>query len=497
MYKRIITSLFLASSFLGLAQLKTKKYDRNVTNKSENEIAPFLSLDGKTLIYTRKRAMDENWKTQISVFENNKWQRPTPFDLLNLFPKQRFLGSYALNADATKVLFVSKKYGGIGSFDIWMSERKGTDNWSTPINVAKPINTLQEEINPIFSQDEKSIYFVRRAAGTENGTVYQSKKRGSSLWGEPVKLNFPGKYFAPRIAADNKTMYLSKVISEGVIEMYVSRLINKSWSQPVKINDFPEESDKFFGNNISSTNLTISSKIDETYDLFQVKIPQEATSTAITNLSVLIDTHHKVKIKKKNDTRFSILSSDVKDVYLLNDDVYTISILFKDYLPIVNEIDLTGRGFSNQSLSPRPVKLETDATSLLDFYEDDNKTIHESLFKSEIEALKAFAYSTPDKKFEITYYQKDITIDSLKSETHHTEVIDTLTKVNIIMGDDSEITQDKVEKIRIRYSNDNSASVLAEIEKLCGNVPNNIQLTTTTQDVSSFKQPQGVFVIVK
>ena len=123
MYNRIITSLFLASSLIGLSQLKTKKYDRNGTNKSENEIAPFLSLDGKTLIYTRKRAMDENWKTQISVFENNKWQRPTPFALLNLLPDQRFLGSYALNTDATKVLFVSKRYGGVGSFDIWMAEK--------------------------------------------------------------------------------------------------------------------------------------------------------------------------------------------------------------------------------------------------------------------------------------------------------------------------------------------------------------------------------------
>lgn len=486
MTKSIFTLFFLFTSLLSIAQLKTKKYERNITNNSENEIAPFLSLDGKTLIYTRKRDMEDHWKTQISTFKNGKWQRATSFDILNLFPEQRLLGSYALNKDASKVLFVSKKYGGVGLYDIWLTTKNKNGEWSTPENLAKPINSTEEEINPIFSQDEESIYFVRRAQGTDNGTVYQSKARNNVLWNKPVKLGFTGSFFAIRIAADNQTMYLSKIIKDGETEMYVSRRTNDKWSEPIQVKDFPKNSDKFFATNSKSTNLTISTKLELTYDLYQIQLPEEFTSTPVTNLTIAINEPHKVKITKENDPKFSILSNNVNELLLLNDDVYTISILFKDYYPIVNEVNLKGLGHSEKSIAPRPIELEVEKIAVLDFFTEDN-TIHESLFRSEIDALKAFAYANPTKSFEVTYFQKDITIDSIQSETHFTEVIDTI----------ATCSKDTVATIRTRYSNDNSKTMIKELQNLCGILPNNLKIVGKTEDLDTFTKKAGVYVTLK
>lgn len=492
MYKQAITFLLLASSLFSISQLQTKKYIRSVTNNSENEIAPFLSLDGSTLIYTRKRDMEEHWKTQISVFQGGKWQRPQSFDVLNQSLPQRLLGSYALNTDGSKVLFVSKKYGGIGTYDIWITKKSSGENWSTAENLAKPINTADEEINPIFSQDEKSIYFVRRSPGTENGVVYQSKMRTDVLWKTPVSLGFTGTFFAIRIAADNKTMYLSKKIGVET-KIFVSRLEDRKWSEPIEITGFPKSTNSYFTSNITSTNLTISAKMDLTYDLYEVKIPEEHESTAITNLSIDIEAPHKVRIIKNNDSKFNVMSMDVKNLYLLNDDTYTISILFKDYFPIVNEVNLDKKGYSEQHLAPRPIRLESGAISVLDFYEADGSTIHESLFSNEINAIKNTAYSNPTKNFEITHFQ-NITINEAKSATHFTEVIDTLVSTDTLVATDGTIQLDNIETVKTRYSNDNTEATLKEIEKLCGILPNNVSLVIKKEELNNFPKPSGVYV---
>ena len=135
MKKHLITLLLLSFGLLGFSQLKTKKYIRNVTNNSENEIAPFLSLDGKTLIYTRKRAMDDQWKTQLSTFENGKWQRPTFFNLGEKINEDWVYFCPYMSPD-NNYFFFSKRYS-YPSNSGWGGTTKGEVYWVNSIEIFK------------------------------------------------------------------------------------------------------------------------------------------------------------------------------------------------------------------------------------------------------------------------------------------------------------------------------------------------------------------------
>ena len=132
MLRNILGFSLLILMFNAFCQDSVKKLTRNVCNNSENEIAPFTSMDGNTLLYTRKRALDDGWKVQMSKKENGTWQRPKVIKILNELPKLRLLGSYSINGDGTKLLFVSKRYGGLGSFDIWSSNYSNCLLYTSP-----------------------------------------------------------------------------------------------------------------------------------------------------------------------------------------------------------------------------------------------------------------------------------------------------------------------------------------------------------------------------
>ena len=51
-------------------------------------------------------------------------------------------GSANLSADGLELYFTSKRFGGLGSEDIWVTKRKTVnDPWAEPVNLGSPINT--------------------------------------------------------------------------------------------------------------------------------------------------------------------------------------------------------------------------------------------------------------------------------------------------------------------------------------------------------------------
>lgn len=484
MKKSLLYFVLFSSFMVSHGQTKMKKLVRNVSNNSENEIAPFLTMDGSKLIYTRKRAMDDNWKVQMSSFEGGTWTRPTEVKVLNELPKLRLLGGYAFNHDGTELMYTTKKYGGIGNYDIWTSKFKG-GNWTKAVNLGKPVNSSDEDINPVYGLDNSKLYFIRRSAGQDNGNLYEATI-SNNYWQSTKKVNLGSqKFFAARFAADDQTMYLSQVNGK-LTSLYVSRKSNAAWTEPRKVSEFASENKSYFGLNQRSTDLVVSAKKDITYDLYYLTLTEENQSTPVTDLSIKLDTRYVVDITKTTDPNFKIRSRDLVNHYLLNDGEYVVQILSKSYFPMVTIVDLSNAKSNQATLSPTLTPL-SEGVYFLDAFLDDTETLNEKKLAQEFDAIKKTALINPDKTFELKVYQNNIETDTVRSSIYHTAIQDT-THIG-----------DTLESISTKFSNDNRLVYLAYIEEVFqGFGLENLSLSIE-QDENKFlsaAKPKGLALLV-
>jgi len=98
-----------------------------------------------------------------------------------------------LSNDELSLYFGSDRPGGIGGFDIWVSERACMDcAWETPQNLGPAVNTTSDETGPGLSIDGHLLFFrSTRPGGAGLGDIFLSKRRNPKDdfgWGVPVAL---------------------------------------------------------------------------------------------------------------------------------------------------------------------------------------------------------------------------------------------------------------------------------------------------------------------
>lgn len=105
-----------------------------------------LSADGKTLIFTSSRdgsrGIGDLWMTRLG---ENGWS--TPVNLGSQINSTADEGSPQLAADGKTLYFKSNGHPGFGGYDMFMSRRLDDtwQNWSTPVNMGKYINTVEDD----------------------------------------------------------------------------------------------------------------------------------------------------------------------------------------------------------------------------------------------------------------------------------------------------------------------------------------------------------------
>ncbi len=106
---------------------------------------------------TRKKNESTNpLSLYIAEKKNNGWPRYQELQL-NI-PGRSSAGQPSLSEDGRLLFFVSDMDEGEGGTDIYVSEKKG-DQWSTPRNIGKHINTAGKELFPFIHPSGK-LYFT-------------------------------------------------------------------------------------------------------------------------------------------------------------------------------------------------------------------------------------------------------------------------------------------------------------------------------------------------
>jgi outer membrane protein OmpA-like peptidoglycan-associated protein/tetratricopeptide (TPR) repeat protein len=164
-----------------------------VINTTNNEGAPFISSDGRVLLFTSCTCPDGLIKCcdiYYSYLKNGEWTYPKP--LPSPVNTNYWESQPAFSADNTTLYFVSNRPGGFGGKDIWYSRLTGDGLWSEPVNAGENVNTAGDESSPLLHADNKTLYFASDGhIGMGGQDLFVSRLQPDGTWGKPVNLGYP------------------------------------------------------------------------------------------------------------------------------------------------------------------------------------------------------------------------------------------------------------------------------------------------------------------
>ena len=209
-------------------------------NTEESEYFPSITIDGKELVFTR-RVNNANEDFYYSERRLGEWDiaKPMPGNINT--PENE--GAQNISQDGQWLVFTGcNRPDGFGSCDLYISYLT-PNGWSEAINLGGRINSDQWESQPCLSPDKKDLYFASRRFGGYGGSdIYVSHLQPNGKWGEPENLgpsvNTPGDEQCPFIHADNQTLYFTSNYWPGYGDddlFYTRKGPNGVWSNPVNL----------------------------------------------------------------------------------------------------------------------------------------------------------------------------------------------------------------------------------------------------------------------
>ena len=127
---------------------------------------------------------------------------------------------------------------GIGSSDIYVS-RFVNGQYTTPQNIGSPVNTKHRESNPyIAANEEYLLYFSSDPGGFGEVDLFISFNKNGQ-WTSPVNLGKPINSalaeFCPFVHATEKRLYFSRQ------EKSTGRMVEKLFSIPFNVEDYRKQ----------------------------------------------------------------------------------------------------------------------------------------------------------------------------------------------------------------------------------------------------------------
>ncbi|HMT95051.1 MAG TPA: OmpA family protein [Ferruginibacter sp.] len=201
------------------------------------EYFPSLTIDGKSMVFTRRINSDEDF--YVSNFINGSWSKARPIEgRVNTNLNE---GAQNISQDGEWLVFTGCNYPeGLGSCDLYISYKTKSGKWTEPQNLPGVINSEFWESSPCLSPDKRDLYFSSNRTGGFGGKdIWVSHQNANGRWTEPVNLgpviNTSSDEGCPFIHADNQTLYFNSNghAGYGATDLFLSRKKDDfNWSTP-------------------------------------------------------------------------------------------------------------------------------------------------------------------------------------------------------------------------------------------------------------------------
>lgn len=128
----------------------SRKLPELINEPHRHESSATFSPDGMTMIFSRSGNGKRNdYIKEVDLFESKlvqgQWSEAIRLDISD---ENAWDSSPFITKDGKTLYFSSNREGGLGSDDIWYSEKQSDGTWGTPINMGAPVNTSGEELFP-------------------------------------------------------------------------------------------------------------------------------------------------------------------------------------------------------------------------------------------------------------------------------------------------------------------------------------------------------------
>lgn len=161
-------------------------------NTHYNEGAQSISPDGKYLVFTGcnrpdgQGSCDLYWSKKIGKI----WT--TPRNIGRPVNTSYWESQPSFAADGKTIYFTSNRAGGLGGTDIWKTTMIKEGVFTEPENIGTPINTQYNEVSPFIHSDGRTLYFSSDGhKGMGGKDLFLSRMDTLNNWTEPVNLGYP------------------------------------------------------------------------------------------------------------------------------------------------------------------------------------------------------------------------------------------------------------------------------------------------------------------
>ena len=217
-------------------------------NSENEEYVPVITADESEIFFTSRRSNTVGGGMDLDIAdyfediyyskkENGEWS--TAVNVGKPVNSEKHDATVGLSLDGQKLIIYRDTKKALG--DIFVTERKGT-KWGEPLQLPKPINSKSQETSACYSPDGNTIYFVSdRPNGQGGKDIYKSTKSKDDVWGDAENLgpivNTSGHEDAVFLHPDGKTLYFSSTghATMGGYDIFKTVLTKGRWSSPENI----------------------------------------------------------------------------------------------------------------------------------------------------------------------------------------------------------------------------------------------------------------------
>ncbi len=398
-YKHINFLLLAILFFLSKSEIKAqfiKSIGLPIDFDAASEYEPAISNNGNLLAFISNKTGKS--KLYISKFIEGQWSEPASVDVINDYAGGQASIRYpAFNYDGSILYFSADYYKDSSGVDIFYSVNI-TGEWTEPVSVGAPINTLQYDGQASISADDKYLYFTRKAPNPDYKDVdcrniYVSKKDLSTgEWQKPEKLPVPINVSceqAPRILLDNKTLYFSSIRDggKGGFDIYKTKLLVKNvWLPAESLDTLNSEFDDYppteaFNSDLGYFSIKRVSKRQTSSKIYTANVPPKFLSGnvvllkgSITDLSSKKGIDAKINIYDPITARlkYKFVNANQKgayEIFLPQGDDYQIDFYKENFSHYFYNLDFTN--LSKNMEMTKDIRLFTTVKLLLNIFDNE------------------------------------------------------------------------------------------------------------------------------
>lgn len=193
-----------------------------LNNNLHNTVAGF-SADGARMYLMGHYAPGKQVTSQglsVSEMTPTGWSAPKNI-IIPYFKNKSPLHSGFISPDEKTLVFSAESYSTYGADDIYVSLKHG-DKWSEPINIGPVINTRMEELSPSLSPDGSRLYFASNGhKGLGSFDIYYSDRLDDTWksWSAPRSMgesvNTEGRELYYRATGSSGAFLTTTLNSDG------------------------------------------------------------------------------------------------------------------------------------------------------------------------------------------------------------------------------------------------------------------------------------------